>query len=276
MTFSIRNLTIWIIVPLSYILIPFIRRFLLGCSGLWFFDMSIILSLIIFTYTMFYILLEEKHFSSRYLALILVFQPFALLLTFIGGPIENIPWAVYIRNQIRDDGGLQAIIGLLQGLCGVYVYLLGDRLNKFFLRDLSQEYINRLQNILMVVSIFSVIINVATFATRAPYTLFWPLRSILLISGFLLGIISITSGIVWSYRLNILFLLGGLFNFCINFIVGVMIIPLTRIDECIFPAMMAFVLNSSLLTGLVCYLISDRNSFLSTFIQLIISNEVPS
>jgi hypothetical protein len=198
----------------------------------------------------------------------LLAQPPISLLSFLGGPIEEIRWAVALRNLIRDDGGLQAMIGLFQGLCGAYVYALGARLSQSFYRGFHDDFIHNLRSIVTVVSFFSVIVTVAIFSIQAPYTLFWPLRSILLVSGFMLGVIALATGVSWGRGANVLlFFLGGIFNFSLSFVFGTMVIPLTRIGEYIFPAMAAFTTNSLLLVGLIGYLINDERNFLSILVR---------
>lgn len=163
----------------------------------------------------------------------------------------------------------------------IYIYFLGGRLNKLFLVGFSDEYINRLEYIVQTISIFSIFsiavnIVILFFQTNVDQTnnvsiFIWLLRSIFVSSGFLLGIISIATGIIWGCEPNILFFIGALFNFCINFIVGAMIIAIINLCEYGYVSIivMAFILNSSLLTGLACYLISNRTTFLFTFIQFI-------
>lgn len=115
MSIPIRKLAYWIIVPLVLISISFITRFF-GYD--WFFIMSVFLSGIIFYYVILYIFLEGRRSSFKYFALMMIFSILTLSFTFIG---------VLLEDQIKNNFGLRTLIessqGLLQGLCGLYIYI---------------------------------------------------------------------------------------------------------------------------------------------------------
>jgi hypothetical protein len=270
-----RNLTLWVLLPLLVGAIPFIRRFLLRSAGLWFFDANISISIVIFAYTLSYCIVRQGgnlRLINRVLLGVLLAQPPILLLSFLGGPIEENQWAVALRNLIRDDGGLQAMIGLFQGLCGAYVYVLGIRIGQSFHYGSHDNLINNLRSFVTIVSFFSVIVAIAIFSVQTSYTVYWPLRSIILVSGLMLGAVAIATGASWGRGANVLlFLLGGVFNFSISFVFGTMIIPLTRIGDVIFPAMAAFTTNSLLAIGLISHIINDEKSFISSLVRVFIN-----
>jgi len=270
-----RNFILWVLLPILVGVIPFIRRFLLRSAGLWFFDANISISIVIIAYTLSYSIVREGRklrLINRVLLGVFLAQPPIFLLSFLGGPIEENQWAVALRNLIRDDGGLQATIGLFQGLCSVYVYMLGCRISHSFHYGSQDNLINNLRSLITIVSFFSVIVAIAIFSVQTPYTYYWPLRSIILVSGFMLGAVAIATGVSWGQGANVLlFLLGGVFNFSISFVFGAMIIPLTRVRDVIFPAMAAFTTNSLLLIGLISYILNDKHNFLSSLMRALVN-----
>jgi hypothetical protein len=169
------------------------------------------------------------------------------------------------RQLIAKEGGLQSLIGIFQGILGVYVFLMGSKLK--INRSNYGEVEDALRYIINIIALFSIIISLSIFAIRAEYTTFWVLRSVVLISGFIIGAFTLSMGFVFGRNVFILLFVGVITVFSINFISGIIIMPLTRIGEIIFPSMAAFVLNTTLFTGLVGYLLSDENCPLTQILQ---------
>jgi len=197
--------------------------------------------------------------SREYLfRFIFLFQPFIIFLTIIG-TTEN-----YILKLITEDGGLQSLIGMFQGLLTVYVYGLGSKLKI----KPSNDTVNALRHMTTLLTFFSVIISVGIFVQQAPYTLYWVMRTSLLISGSIIGVLALSMGFVYGKdKTYIVRYIGAIIIFSISTILGITVLPLTSIDGYVFPAMSAFVMNTILLVGVVGYLISDKDSFLTQALE---------
>jgi len=257
--FKPTQIILWVVLPLVPAAFAFYRRFATEQRGLWFFDANTSIS---FAVVLFILLVSVRlhkwsiSIREKFLAFGLTFQLPISLLSFLGGPSEGFAWAMEARRVIEEDGGLQAAIGILQGFSGLYVYFLGIRIGKR-LDPRNQDFLSQsLRALGGMVSFFSVIMALAIFSVQAPYELFWPLRSILLASGFLLGIIAMATGVVHGIERDaIMMFLGVAFNFSVSFILGAAAIPLTRIGSTVFPAMAAFIMNTMIMLGLLSYII---------------------
>lgn len=255
---KIKDITLWFILPSIIIIFPFVLRFFL-ISGLWYFHINLSITSI----TILFILLHVyKNSNERFLYFIFLLQVPITYLAVLGF-VEN-----PIRKLIAEEGGLQSLIGVFQGFLGVYVFLLGTKLK---IKQLDyNETTDVLRSMISIISFFSIIISLAIFASQAQYILFWALRAILLISGFIIGILALSMGFVFGRNKNfIVWYIGAIIVFSISFVLGTIVTPLTRIGEYIFPSMSAFVLNTTLFTGLIGYLLSDENCPLTQILQKI-------
>ncbi|MFX1564159.1 MAG: hypothetical protein ACFFDP_12715 [Promethearchaeota archaeon] len=253
-------MVVWVVIPLSLISFAFFRRFATEQRGFWFFDVNTAISLTIVLYILLTTLRLRRwsvSTSHRILLFCLPFQVPISILSYLGGGSKGVPWAIGVRVIIESDGGIQAAIGLLQGFVGLYVYLLGIRMGKSLLSGTNSNLSQNLRTLGSMVTFFAVIIALSIFSVSAPYEVFWPLRSILLTSGFLLGTIAMTTGLTYGIEENaVLTFLGGIFSFCASFVVGVTVLPLTRLDSQIYPTLVAFTMNTLLAVGILGYLVN--------------------
>jgi hypothetical protein len=60
------------------------------------------------------------------------------------------------------------------------------------------------------------------------------------------------------------------FVFTLAFVLGSLIIPMTRVNETIFPSMAAFNTNSLLLCGVFAYFLADKKSRMRRLIKNLI------
>ena len=254
---SLKEIVLWLIVPLTAILLPFLVRFLL-ISGFWYFHINLSFAFIITLYIGLYY--SQTHATERLLFLITIFEIPILYLAVLGA-VDN-----PIRELIAEEGGLQALIGVFQGFLGVYVYGLGAKLKI----KPSEEIMHTFRHIASIISFLSIIVSLAIFGIQAPYTIAWVIRPVLLISGFIIGVLALTMGFIYGKKKNVVVqYLGAIMVFCISFVLGTIITPLVRIGKYIFPAMSAFASNSILLTGLIGYLLSDERCPLTQMLQKI-------
>jgi hypothetical protein len=101
-------------------------------------------------------------------------------------------------------------------------------------------------------------------SVQAPYLVGWTIRSALLLSGFIVGIFAVSLGFIFGRKCNaLLTYLGSTAVFALSFILGTAMVPFTGKEEIVFISQAVFFSNSLCFTGILAYIIGDKECFIS-------------
>lgn len=247
---------LWITIPASVIVAPFILRFSLF-PGLFYFFANCSLTLVNILWTLLYA--NEKSTEKMYMAVILIIEIPIVFLAFI--PIlafrMGIDWASWLYGRVNEDTGLKTLISMLQGFVGIYTYGFGSRMRRNLQRKISDSLVNEFRAVGELASIFEIIFAAAISILQAPYEIKWALVPIVLLSPVILAAISLSFGFAFGGSdYKSLIFVGALVTFAISSLIGIMIIEMTT-HEGFFTNFSAFGANAMLVSGLVGYFLSD-------------------
>ena len=291
------DLAIYITLPLLLLVSPFVMKILLITK--WqiivllsmYFGFFYLESLMVFIVILLYIWkAKEKIFN---IALILDFIVFFLFLLFIIHYWEfQINFLItgdetkYIQEQaelgtfwyalyekVAFDSRVHGYLGIIMGLICSYITLLG------YSSNLKKDIIDDMKTILPTITLLSVIVSVTIFGLQNK-EFFFSTRYIFSVGMLLFiplvytfGCISSISSQKRKTKSYLVLLISLLISFCIGFIYGDLMIALTRRPIpgtqvfVSFPNSYTLLCFSSLLIGMILYLLSNPKSELSRSIK---------
>jgi len=245
-------------------MLPFVLRFSLF-PGLFFFFTNYCLTLINTLWALLYAI-EKPSFRIYMISIFIIEIPIIFLTLLV--PPWRFDWASSIYYKFSRDAGLKALIGLLQGFVGLYIYGLGSKMRSNLSSKKVEQQVDQFRAIGNLASVFEMIAALAVFAWQTPYEISWTLRPIILISPIILIAIGLSFGFVYggSFNYSLIFI-GALLTFSISTIIGTMIIQLTTTGEEFYTNFIAFGCNILLSGGLIGYFFSDMECPLTVAVK---------